>query len=444
MTKKLTIICISTLFLTFKSIAQETTTTTPTVDSLNKSLLSLKHDLDNLKKLKITGWVQAQFQHADTAGAKNFDGGDFMPSSNNRFYIRRGRVKFTYNQKNSQYVLQLNATERGVNLVEIFAKVTDPWINSITLSAGVMNRPFGFEIQQSSADRETPERSRFLQILVPNERDLGAMITYAPTKKQKLFGLKIDAGFFNGTGIAVPGSTSLNGAGVTEFDKFKDFIGRLYYTKNYNNDKVKFGIGFSHYRGGFARPNNNNFNSTIADTAGNLTWKSQDVSGALKLAGKQSPRIYYAGEIQLSFVSLLGTTTIRGEYITGVQSGFKDDTKSPSAAPSATLDTYQREFNGSNVYFIQRLGKSKHEIAIKYEWYDPNVKVSGENVNSKYGFGKGDIKYTALGVGYNFYLDQNVKFMFHYNMVKNELTKISGYTYDLKDNIFTARVQYRF
>lgn len=443
MNKNFTIILLSLFVCVLK--AQETKTP-PSNDSLNKSIEHLKHEIDNQKKLKVTGWVQAQFQLTDTAGAKNFDGGDFLPTSTNRFMIRRGRVKFTYNGKNSQYVMQINGTERGMNLVEIFGKVIDPWTNSIIFTAGVMNRPFGFEIQQSSADRETPERSRFLQILVPNERDLGMMLTFAPAKGKKLFGLKIDAGFFNGTGIAVPGTTSLNGAGVTDFDKFKDFIGHIHYSKASKDEKIKFGIGASVYNGGFGRSSNQNYNVIKADTAGNKTWMRQDTtpSYVLKLAGKQAPRQYVGLEMQFSVVSLIGTTTIRGEYITGVQSGFKDDSKSPAAAPSTTLNTYQREFNGANVYFIQRLGKSKHEIAIKYEWYDPNTKVSGAEVDSKYGFGKGDIKYTALGLGYNIYWDQNVKFMFHYNMVTNETTKISGYTYDLKDNVFTARLQYRF
>ncbi len=443
MNKNFTIILLSVLVFALK--AQETKTP-PSNDSLNKSFESLKHEIDNMKKLKITGWVQAQFQLTDTAGAKGFDGGDFLPTSTNRFMIRRGRIKFTYNGKNTQYVFQLNATERGVNIADFFAKVTDPWTNAFSITVGAMNRPFGFEIQQSSQDRETPERSRFLQIIAPNERDIGATVTFAPTKGKKLFGLRIDAGFFNGTGIAVPGTTSLNGAGVTDFDRFKDFIARVHYSKASKNEKVKFGIGASVYNGGFGRTSNQNYNAITTDTAGNKTWMRQDTtpSYVLKLAGKQAPRQYVGLEMQFSVVSLIGTTTIRGEYVTGVQSAFKDDSRSPSASPSASLSTYQREFNGANVYLVQRLGKSKHELALKYEWYDPNTKVSGTEIDSKYGFGRGDVKFTALGLGYNIHWDQNVKFMFHYNMVTNETAKVSGYTYDLKDNVFTARLQYRF
>ena len=57
---------------------------------------------------------------------------------------------------------------------------------------------------------------------------------------------------------------------------------------------------------------------------------------------------------------------------------------------------------------------------------------------------QGDIKYTCIGVGYNIAITEQVKFMLHYNMVHNEITKIKGYTYDLKDNVLTVRMQYRF
>ena len=50
-----------------------------------------------------------------------------------------------------------------------------------------------------------------------------------------------------------------------------------------------------------------------------------------------------------------------------------------------------------------------------------------------------------LGIGYNYYLDENVKFMCYYNFVKNESAKgIAGFNKDLKDDVFTIRMQYRF
>lgn len=431
------------LLLSVSLNAQETPTTTVSNDSLLKNFNSLKKDFEVIKNLKITGWVQAQYQHADTAGAKGYDGGDFLPNTDNRFMIRRGRVKFTYTQKNTMFVLQLNGTERGVNLVEIFGKYSDPWSHAFSITAGVMNRPFGFEIQQSSADRETPERSRYIQVLVPNERDCGAMISYQPQKGKKLFGLKVDAGLFNGTGIAVPGTTSLNQSGVTDFDYIKDFIGRIHYSKSLKDDKIKFGVGFSHYNGGYVIQNNKIYNSIVKDTAGNMVWKIADTVNK-NYRNTKAPRIYYGAEFQFSVTSLIGTTTLRGEYVTGTQSGKDVDSKSPASLPSSTGAIYIRNFNAGNAYLVQRIGKTKHEIAIKYEWFDPNSKISAADLNGKNGMKEGEIKYTMLGFGYNLYLTQNVKFMVYYNMVSNEIAKVAGYTRDLKDDIFTIRMQYRF
>jgi hypothetical protein len=153
-----------------------------TLDSLRKDISEVKIGLDALKKLKVSGWIQAQYQYIETKGASNFDGGDFLPNSNNRFMIRRGRVKFTYTNQFSEYVFQLNATERGINIADIYARFIIPKAPSFSVYAGVMNRPFGFEIEQSSQVRETPERSRFNQTLMPNERDMGAKLQYLPGK----------------------------------------------------------------------------------------------------------------------------------------------------------------------------------------------------------------------------------------------------------------------
>jgi hypothetical protein len=430
--------------------SQETSSTQISNDSLNKSINAVKKELELFKNLKISGWVQAQYQIADTAGAKNFDGGDFPASSNNRFMIRRGRVKFTYTQKNSQYVLQINLTERGVNLTDFYAKYTEPWTQSISLTAGVMNRPFGYEIQQSSVDRESPERSRFSQSLLPNERDLGAMLSFQPQHGKPLYGLKVDAGFYNGTGIAVPGTSTPAGAqpgttgvtGVTDFDYKKDFMAHIAYYKTTKNEKIKYGIGASHYNGGFVYQNNKVYKSIGTDSTGKI-WVAEDTTDR-KFKNKIAPRIYYGVEGLFSIKTILGTTTVRGEYFFGTQTGTDVSSRSPQVMPSATAAMYVRQFNAGYAYFIQRIGKSKHEVAVKYEWYDPNTKVSAKDLNGKNGMKEGEIKYTMIDVGYNLYLTTNVKFMIHYNMVSNEITKIKGYTHDLKDNIFTLRMQYRF
>src|SRR5690606_11853342 len=43
--------------------------------------------------IKITGYLQTQFQKAQSPGITSFSGGDFSKNSDNRFMIRRGRLK---------------------------------------------------------------------------------------------------------------------------------------------------------------------------------------------------------------------------------------------------------------------------------------------------------------------------------------------------------------
>ena len=66
-------------------------------------------------------------------------------------------------------------------------------------------RPFGYEVNLSSSDREAPERGRMSQILMKTERDLGVMASFEPKKTKHFFKhIKIDGGFFNGQGLTGP------------------------------------------------------------------------------------------------------------------------------------------------------------------------------------------------------------------------------------------------
>ena len=67
----------------------------------------------------------------------------------------------------------------------------------------------------------------------------------------------------------------------------------------------------------------------------------------------------------------------------------------------------------------------------------------GNVANAK--LGAADLKYSTLGLGLVHYWDDNIKFVFYYDLVKNEkTTKLAAFKDDLKDNVFTFRIQYKF
>lgn len=427
------------LFLLLVSInkVKSQNTTEISNDSIQKSLNDLKKSVDALKKIKLSGWLQAQYQLADTLGVANFDGGDMPANVDSRFMIRRGRIKATFEGKNTQYVVQLNMTERFVNIADIYVKYTEQHTKWLSLQVGVMNRPFGYDIQLSSSLRESPERARYTQILTPNERDMGAELIVEAPKSSKFNGLNFTGGFFNGTGLTIPA------VNISDIDAKKDFIGRLSYYKGINHDKIKFGIGASHYNGFERIANNQYFDHFKTDSEGHKQFVVSDTTNEA-FKGKYAKRLYYGLEGLFSVKSVIGTTTIRGEYVFGQQPGSSSTSKSPQAATSGA--TYERSFNGAYVFLIQRIMNSKHELHVKYEWYDPNTKVVSDDIGRVgSGLGATDIKYTAIGVGYNFYVTENFKFLAYYNMVSNEIAKnLTGYSRDLKDNILTLRVQAKF
>ena len=83
-------------------------------------------------------------------------------------------------------------------------------------------------------------------------------------------------------------------------------------------------------------------------------------------------------------------------------------------------------------------------MGVKYDWYDPNTSVKGLDIGKDNGTHQGDIRYNTLGFGYIHYFDDNLKLVAWYDLVKNENTSLPGYTSDLKDNILTLRMQFRF
>jgi phosphate-selective porin len=401
------------------------------LDTLTRVVQNITDDLSKIKRLKITGYMQPQWQYIDSAGAPSFAGGDFSNTGNpyySRFTMRRGRFKFTYNYKNVEFMLNTDATEKGLAMRETFVKITDTWVGMFSLTAGLLQDQFGFELTQSSSVRETPERARYNQTLFPTERDLGIFGTVQFPKASALAGLRVDVAAMNGS------------AGVSpEFDSHKDFTGRIQYTKTTVNEKSNFALGASYYNGGYRIGNvkDYKFNTSVNGNDGFVF--ASDTANYNRVA----KRLYMGVDAQLTVDWMIGITTLRAEYIQGEQPGTSKSTKSPGIPPTSAI--YHRNFNGAYFYFIQNIGHSKFEAVLKYDWYDPNVKIAGKEIGKPTtNTSLSDIRFDTYGVGLNYRMHANIRLMMYYDLVKNENTSIKQYETDIKDNVLTVRMQFKF
>jgi len=384
--------------------------------------------IDNLSKLKVSGYIQSDLQVGqEDASLKVGSAKTDTENSYTRIGLRRGRIKFAYTDLNllglatGSAVVQLDMTEKGVGIKDVYFTVTDPWTGWATFKAGVFDRPFGYEISYSSSARETPERSTGCLTLFPDERDLGGSLIIQAPKGHLLNPFKLETGLFAGNGIK------------QETDNKKDWISHLSYKKTYDN--LQWGLGTSLYLGGVYQGTAN-----VYEMSGKEFVAVNDTK-----IGDYSTRCYYGVDGQFLLSSAAGLTTLRAEMVTGDQPGGASDSKSPNSSTLIKVDTYRRNFMSYNVYLIQDIAQTKHSLVLKYDSYDPNTKLSGDEIGLGAGTGKGDIARHNLGIGYLYRMNNNFRVMAYYDMAFNEKSKnLTGYESQLKDNIFTLRLQYKF
>jgi len=408
-----------------------------TTTNIGKGIYPLYQQND---RLKFGGYMQPQFQFAEAKGAKTYAGGDFSDNSNNRFMLRRGRIRVDYGHFTTDgkplalFAFQFDGTERGVNIRDFWGRFYDNKWDMFALSAGMFARPMGYEVNLSSSDRETPERGRMSQILMKTERDIGAMLTWEPRRKNNpLKIIKLDVGVFNGQGLAGP----------NDYDSHKDIIGRLALKPlKINKKQWILSASISGYFGGITSRSTNIYK---ASGAGDNAYMYLDSSKAN--IGYISPRKYAGIDAQLKIPNRKGYTEFRAEYIRGLQTATAATSETPGTYPitdNVLQPLYIRQFDGAYFYYIQHLGRDDLQLVLKYDWYDPNKKVKDEEVKDSKGFTQADVRYNTLGGGFLYYVNVHVKAFFYYEWVSNEKTNVTGYKNDLKDNIFTLRFQYRF
>ncbi len=388
------------------------------------------------ENLHFSGYMQPQYQIAQRKGIQSYEGGNFGEHVNNRFMIRRARVKLDYmfwSKDNSipraLFTFQFEATERDLNIRDMFVRVYEPKKQNLSLTMGLFARPFGYEVNLSSAYRETPERGRMSQILMPSERDLGAMVSYEPKKPiGKSLRIKLDAGVFNGQGKSGP----------AEFDNYKDVIARLTIKPLRLSKFLSLSGGLSHLNGGWRQDTRYKYETHTRGQNAVFVVDSNESN-----IGDKAPRKYYGADAQLVLKHAWGATEWRAEYWRGTQPGTAGTTVNPGTLP--TEPTYIRNFDGGFFYFLQNIVNDDWELVVKYDWYDPNTKVSAGDIGKNgTNLSATDIKYGTLGAGLTRYFSDNLKVLAYYSFVRNERTALDGYRGDLPDDVFTLRMQLRF
>lgn len=417
------------------ALQEEVGTLKGQLDGLNETFLETKATVDKLSKIKLSGYVQPQWQHADSAGIASIAGGSFPAGTNQRFQVRRGRLKTTYETTTnsaltSRYVLQIDVIPTGVTLKDAYVTLIDPWIKTASLTLGVFDRPFGFEIAYSSSSRESPERSRVFQTLFPGERDMGAKLELTPPMELgalQYFNLK--GGVFTGMGPV-----------TNEIDKEQDFIGRAGFQAPLYDLNLAIDGGFSAYLGKSVAANDSVFEMASGGVPRYLATTGRRASIHDRTVMGVDAQVYYD-------LPVLGGLSLRGEYLWGEIPGTRGASGPYAAATTALVN---REVAGWYALYVQNLG-SKVQSVIKYDIYDPNTAVEGSDVGAAgSNLNAADLATGTLGLGLLFHWDENVRLMAYYDQVTNEEAapaatgSLAAWKQDLSDNVFTFRVQMKF
>jgi phosphate-selective porin len=371
------------------------------LNSIDERVLTNESDLGKLTKIKLSGYIQAQWESY---------GADLEKSNgySNTYYIRRARVKFTYEAADGvKFVLQPDFSTGNLSLKDAYAVVNIPRFKSWSLWAGQMNRP-DYEVEYSSGQREVLERSRVIRAIYPGEREVGVKLEYNGVK----IPLKFQLMAMNGNFTA---------AQAKDVDSRKDLMARLVYSIQLPGAGLGIDFGPNVYYGG----NLSKTNKYIKNSDGTID--------SLKSAWTYLDKNWVGAEIQI-FADVLGGTAIKGEYVAGINSTPSSVAANSTRAQLLASPSLYNNFSGYYIYFIKNIG-SKNQFVARYDYYDPNTKVSGDNAGS-------NLYYKTWTLAWQYYLNDNIRISLNYEMPKNEINATNPT--DKKDNTLGVRIQAKF
>jgi hypothetical protein len=321
------------------------------IESLVEAFTETRNTVEALNRLRIAGYVQAEYV-SNEASANRVTGVN-ATQHQDTFRVRRGRLNFQYQlAPTSRIVIQPDLSSSGVALRDAYLELSEPWTAwRNTLTAGQFKWPFGFEVRQSSRDREMPERTLVIRTLFPGERDRGVQLSGNGFAER--FNYRV--GVFNGNGTTTD----------RDLNKRKDVVARV------GASLGALDFGLSGYNGRELVP---------LGTTGN------------PIPQGEFEKDRYGVDVQ--WITPVPGLGVRGEFIRGTQP--------PANNAGATARTADVE--GWYVYAIQNLG-TRHQFVLRVDEYDPNV--DRDDVDAA-------LSTRTIGGSYIFHWDANIKAMLAY------------------------------
>lgn len=375
------------------------------LDGLNEQLQTLQADTDKLKRFKFSGYLQARFDVSEASHDSVKVSGSpatITPANQSRFYIRRARLKLTYDSSPlSQAVIYVDGgQDRTIRLLEAYVTLLDPWTpnHDHQLTLGQFNVPFGYEVERSSSVRELPERSRAENVLFSGERDRGVKL-----ESQWTLNLKTTLAVLNGGGI---NSTDFPNTDPT---RAKDVTARARWSQG------PWDVAASWYHGRQVTA------LTGPDVVTDKTRLGFDA------------QIFYA-------LPIVGGGTLRGEYYSGHDVNA-DSLAALVVAPTsanpvrllrgtAQAQHLATDIRGGYVMAVQNLGEW-FQAVVRYDQYDPNTALAHD-------------AYRRWSFGVNAFYDGYTRLTVSYDAIETDkLVSANRYT-DPHDNLWTVQLQHKF
>jgi hypothetical protein len=378
----------------------------------------------------ITGYVQGQYEGHQDSEDQLLPGG--APLNQNRFLLRRVRLKVAHEWKYGGTMLELDAnTVKGPAIGLQHAEVSLAYRNEdqlplVQVTVGLFDNPFGRELVESPRDRPFMERSLASRGFFPAEPDLGLRLS------GQVRWFRYSVAVVNGQPLG-----DRTGFILQDPNSHKDIVGRV-------------GVDVApivplRFIGGVSVLNGKGFHPGTDPTKNTLSWRdniSEDglvqlpeivgVPGAAAQASKNFDRWLLGADLGFELESKYGKTHLYGEFSVG-----SNMDRNVFIADPTTGGFDLREVG----YYVSLYHefKSGPIVGFRFDQYDPN----SDFIDTRRG---NPVPQTETVTTYSpllgFQVAHTARLVAEYDIIGDSMARNSlGVPVDKKNNIVTLRLQ---